>query len=106
MKHFRFSFLAFLVVAASSLALADDKSDIKANYVKLKKALVSRDVDAMMAMATPDFKEKHGQQTFDGKAAANQMKQMFAMLKRIRNVDVNVKSIKITGKTAVAMTSM
>jgi ketosteroid isomerase-like protein len=93
---------AAATLSATATARADDKSDIKAAYAKIAKAMKAKDVKGVMAMGTPDFSEKEANgQVMDAKHSEAMMAEQFKMTKSMDEVAMTPKSFDIKGKTAV-----
>ena len=107
MKNWLMAAAAFgAAIAVSVPAAADDRKDIEALYAKLAQALKTRNADATLALETPDFTAKGMDgKPMTGKQLAAQMKQENAGVKSVKSVDIKIRDMKITGKTAVVTTS-
>ena len=104
MNSYRIWALAALpTVAALSLAASSDQQKIKEVYGKLSRAMITKNLSAIEALEGPGFTDTEGGRTMNKDDANKTMKQAFAM-GRITYCHINVLSIKITGKTATAIT--
>ncbi len=98
--------LPVLALGMSALAMATeaDKKAIMANYAAYDKALNARKISPVKAMLASDctFKPKNGQPI----KAADALQAMEAQFKMAKSISskTTVKSLKITGNTATAVT--
>src|SRR5687768_12376469 len=96
--------IPLFTIAISCLAVsasADVKSDIQAVYDKLGKAFMSKNVDGILALTTPDFTHKQPSgMVSTGPAMAAQLKQQFAMGMIIVNWKSKLVDVKTSGNTA------
>jgi ketosteroid isomerase-like protein len=102
--------LAALAAAALTIgngpARADDKSEIKALYKKLERAMKAKDVKAILATGTADFTHKGaGMPTMDAKATAQMMEQQFKLMKSLDKVVMSPDKIMIHGGSATVLSS-
>ena len=107
MKKWIVTLAAMSIFAAFALpSFADDKSDIKALYVKLTSALKAKSADGIMKLGTKDFSMTEKGQTMDAKMVATQLKAQFQMIKSVPVCTAEAKDIKVTGKTATVKSKM
>jgi ketosteroid isomerase-like protein len=102
--------LRALVAAACAIssipATADDQADIKQMYSKLNAAMKAKDVDKVLALTTPDFKEsKINGKVVPAKEAAQAMRARFSATTRVDDATIKPDSITVTGDKAVVWTS-
>jgi len=97
------SLAAYLVVVASAPSGADPasaKRDIQAVYKKIAAAMKRKDVDAIKATGTPDFKSIANGQSMDADASIGMVRQFLASLKEVKSVQMTVVSVKLSGDAA------
>jgi ketosteroid isomerase-like protein len=95
--------IAAAIVALSAASVqADDKSEIRALYVKLSKAIKAKDIKRVMATGTADFTNKNpGSPAMSAKQSAEMMEQGFKMMKSVEKVEMTPVKITVNGKTAM-----
>src|SRR5688572_15291128 len=97
-------FTPLFTIAFSCLAIsasADVKSEIQTVYDKLGKAFMSKNVDGILALCTPDFTHKQPNgRVSAGPAMAAQLKQQFATGMIIIDWKSKLLEVKTKGNTA------
>lgn len=99
----------FACVAAcflATVAIADDASDIKKLYAQLSSGFKSKNVDAVLATGTADYKSKG----MDGKVKSREevkqeLQMMFTVLTSVDKVAITPTKITVNGKNATVATT-
>jgi ketosteroid isomerase-like protein len=92
--------LVALNVAPAGADQATAKRDIQAVYNKIAAAMKRKDIDAIAATGTKDFKSIAGGQSMNGEQSLAIVKQELAALNVIKSVRMDMVSIKFTGDNA------
>jgi ketosteroid isomerase-like protein len=95
--------LTVLALAAIASAQDADKAQIKKIYAKLTAAMKSRNLAAMEALESKDYSEEAMGQTMNRQEANARMKQEFSAVKSIQSLSIQTLNLKVTGKTATAI---
>jgi ketosteroid isomerase-like protein len=93
------------LVGISLIAHADDRKDIDALYSKVGKAMEAKDINGILATGTKDFTYTEAGKTMTGEQVSAQMKEQFKAVKGPMKSKLTVVSCKITGKTAMVIST-
>ena len=81
-----------------------DKTAIKILYTRLSNAMKMKDVRAIQSLGTPDFTNKlRDGKVYNAKDSLAEMEKGFRSMKRITDIKINIRSLTINGKKAVAV---
>lgn len=96
---------AFLAIPALAAPVRDgqDRAAIDALYGKLTAAMRARNTKAIFALGTPDFsvKERNGQ-VHNAKDSKAILEAEFKTIKKVNELKMTIRSLKVKGKTATA----
>ena len=94
-----------LCLAPAICAHADDRSEITALFGKMSAAMKSRNVDAMMALLTPDYKKtKINGKDLNLKDAEKEFRSFYGSMKSVSIAEVKPDEIRLNGTTAFTWT--
>jgi len=100
-----FAFAAILAVSVTGVARADDKKEIEAGYKKLENAIISRSVDGVMSVGTPDFSMKMGGMVMSAQQVKSQMKMNFDMMKTAPKFTMTIRTMDIKKNSAEVLST-
>ena len=98
--------VAGLLIGVSGAVRANDadvKKTLEVQYAKEIAASKAKDVNALMALSTPDFKVKmNGGKILTYAEVKQDFKEQFAHTQSIKELSVKITALKVTGDKAVA----